>query len=64
MLEALASGLSNKFLHAPRTLLARGTLPPDETQRLVQLWLSQPGPRTAPKATWAGSPAGFASHAA
>jgi glutamyl-tRNA reductase len=63
VLEALASGLSNKFLHAPRTLLARGTLPPDETQRLVQLWLSQPGPRTTAKAVPASSPASFASQA-
>jgi glutamyl-tRNA reductase len=36
VLVALATGLSNKFLHGPRTLLARGTLTPDEAQRLVE----------------------------
>ena len=32
----LATGLSNEFLHGPRTLLARGTLTPHEAQRLVE----------------------------
>ncbi|MBI2961148.1 MAG: glutamyl-tRNA reductase [Betaproteobacteria bacterium] len=41
VLEALASRLSNKFLHAPRTLLRRGTLAPNEAQRLVELCLPE-----------------------
>jgi len=28
----------------------RGTLAPDEAQRLVEMWLSHPGPRTSVKA--------------
>ena len=43
VLEALATGLSNKFLHAPRSLLARGTLAPGEAQRLVGQWLGSSG---------------------
>jgi glutamyl-tRNA reductase len=39
VLAALATGLSNKFLHAPRSLLARGTLASDEAQRLAAQWL-------------------------
>ena len=39
VLVALATGLANKFLHGPRALLARGTLAPDEAQRLVEQWL-------------------------
>jgi glutamyl-tRNA reductase len=41
VLEALATGLANKFLHAPRALLAGGSLTPDEAQRLVEQWLPQ-----------------------
>jgi glutamyl-tRNA reductase len=36
VLAALAAGLSNKFLHAPRAQLSRGTLGADEGQRLVE----------------------------
>ena len=39
VLEALASGLTNKFLHAPRALLASGTLAPAEARRLIAQWL-------------------------
>ena len=39
VLVALATGLSNKFLHGPRALLGRGTLAPDEAQRLAEQWL-------------------------
>ena len=42
VLEVLATRLANKFLHAPRTLLARGTLAPDEAQRLLEQWLPVP----------------------
>jgi glutamyl-tRNA reductase len=45
VLTALATGLSNKLLHAPRSLLGRGTLPPDEAQRLLARWLGECGPR-------------------
>jgi glutamyl-tRNA reductase len=38
VLQALAAGLSNKFLHGPRRLLARG-LAQEETQRLLEHWL-------------------------
>jgi glutamyl-tRNA reductase len=38
---ALATGLSNKLLHAPRSLLARGSLAPDEAQRLLARWLGE-----------------------
>jgi glutamyl-tRNA reductase len=48
VLAALATGLSNKFLHAPRSLLARGTLAPAEAQRLFGQWLGDSG-RTARK---------------
>jgi len=40
VLAVLASGLSNKFLHGPRALLAGGTLAPAEAQRLVEQWVS------------------------
>ena len=40
VLAALATGLSNKFLHAPRSLITRGTLSPDEAQKLVRQLLS------------------------
>jgi glutamyl-tRNA reductase len=43
VLAALAAGLSNKFLHAPRSLLARGTLASDEAQRLAGQWLGTSG---------------------
>ena len=39
VLVALATGLANKFLHCPRALLARGTLTPNEGQRLAEQWL-------------------------
>jgi glutamyl-tRNA reductase len=39
VLVALATGLSNKFLHGPRSLLAGGTWAPDEAHRLVEQWL-------------------------
>jgi glutamyl-tRNA reductase len=45
VLAALATGLSNKFLHAPRSLLARGSLAPAEAQRLVEQWLGHSGRR-------------------
>jgi glutamyl-tRNA reductase len=38
VLDGLASGLTRKFLHAPRSLLARGTLAPEAAQRLVEQW--------------------------
>ena len=38
VLAGLASGLTRKFLHAPRSLLARGTLAPEAAQRLVEQW--------------------------
>ena len=38
VLADLASGLTRKFLHAPRSLLARGTLAPEAAQRLVDQW--------------------------
>jgi glutamyl-tRNA reductase len=38
VLEALALGLSNKFLHAPRSLLAGGAMTPEEGQRLIEAW--------------------------
>jgi glutamyl-tRNA reductase len=41
VLEALAAGLSNKFLHGPRRLLAHGRLAPQEAQRLVEQWLPE-----------------------
>lgn len=40
VLTALATALSNKFLHGPRALLARGTLAPDAAQRMVEQWLA------------------------
>jgi glutamyl-tRNA reductase len=45
VLTALATGLSNKLLHAPRSLLGHGTLAPDEAQRLLARWLGECGPR-------------------
>jgi glutamyl-tRNA reductase len=44
---ALATGLSNKLLHAPRSLLARGSLAPDEAQRLLARWLGECKPGQA-----------------
>jgi glutamyl-tRNA reductase len=41
VLEALAAAVSNKFLHAPRRLLSRGWLAPDEAQRLLERWLPE-----------------------
>jgi glutamyl-tRNA reductase len=38
VLAGLATGLSNKLLHAPRALLARGALAPETAQRLVEQW--------------------------
>jgi glutamyl-tRNA reductase len=40
-LQALAAGLSNKFLHAPRRLFACGALAPEEASRLLERWLPE-----------------------
>ncbi len=39
VLVGLATGLANKFMHGPRAMLARGTLAPNEGQRLAEQWL-------------------------
>ena len=42
VLEALSTGLTNKFLHGPKSVLARGTLDAADAARLVEHWLPQP----------------------
>jgi glutamyl-tRNA reductase len=46
VLMALATGLSNKFLHGLRSVLAHGTIAAEEAQRLVEQCLGAAGPTT------------------
>jgi glutamyl-tRNA reductase len=51
VLEALADGLVNKFLHGPRVILGRGELDPNQAQALVDQWL--PPQRRTSGRNWA-----------
>ena len=44
VLEALSAGLTNKFLHGPKSMLARGSLEAGDAARLVEHWLPQAPP--------------------
>ena len=46
VLEALSAGLTNKFLHGPKSMLARGTVDPTDAARLVDHWLPQAPPES------------------
>ena len=39
VLEALSTGLTNKFLHGPKAMLARGAIDAADAARLVEHWL-------------------------